>query len=332
MQSADDLSEVVIEQWRRRIRISTAANYHYEMGSAIARSGNLDDAIEQMRKATHLAPDHLAAAFKLESLLVSRGLPVTDTERLDPDQRLRGFVQHMARSLEDGRYADLSAAAISDSGLQGPIVECLRALAAFLAKGEAVPRLPVPVTDVMVEILRPTHRLVLTVAQKCLSVVEPAAIDYFQLYSALEPDDPAGVQGLANALLMARHHDELRRLIGTLPNTGAQPIRQRAMLWIGLDEGEKALAELDGLQEEKSHGVSLALRACALMLLGRYDEALVWLQQAEEALPNFPWTIVTRGWFETGGVHPVRLDAAVPGILTVLARLPDRVATLLNAR
>lgn len=334
MQSADGLSEVVIDQWRQRIRISTLANYHYEMGLALARTGDRENAIGQMRKAAGLMPDHAVARFELEALLLSTGQAPSDTEQLDPELRFRGFVEHIARALADGRFTDaekdLSTA--PDPGKNGAVIGWLRALTLFMARGEAQDKPDGPITDAVAALLRPVGDFVTAAAQKCQGTLDPAAVDYFRLYLALEPDNPAALQGLTTALLAAGHHAELRDHIGTLPITDAQSLRHRATLWIGLDEAGKALTDLDSLREETPHGMSLVMRACALLLLGRREEAHPLIRRAEELLPGRAWTVATRAWYETGGTRSVPVDAGVPGIQTVLARLPTRISALLDPR
>ncbi len=331
MQSAGDLSEVVIDQWRQRIRISTFANYHYEMGLALARAGHKVHAIGQMRKAAALMYDHAAARFELESLLLSTGQNPTATERLDPELRFKGFVEHVARALADGRLddaeKDLSTA--PDPGENGAVVSWLRVLT-LTAKGKACDKPDEPLTDAMVPLLRPVGNFLLTTAQKYQSNADPAALNFLRLYMMLDPDNPVAMQGLTTALLMTGHHDELRDYIGKLPVTDTQSFRHRALLWIGLEEAEAALAELDRMQEETPHCMSLVLRACALLLLDRREEAEPLIRRAEELGTNPTWITVARAWYETGGQQPVRVDAGAQGIGFILARLPARISALLE--
>lgn len=331
MQSAGDLSEVVIDQWRQRIRISTFANYHYEMGLALARADDKVHAIGHMREAAGLMSDHAGARFELEALLLSTGQNPAGTERLDPELRFKGFVEHVARALADGRLddaeKDLSTA--PDPGKNGAVVSWLRVLT-LTAKGEACDTPDEPLTDAMVSLLRPMGNFLLAIAQKYQVALNPAALDCFRLCMALEPDNPVAMQGLTTALLVNGHHDELRDYIGKLPITDAQSFRHRGLMWIGLDEAEKALAELDLMQEETPHCISLILRACALLLLDRREGAEPLIRRAEELGTNPTWIIVARAWYESGGSRPARMNVGGPGVRFVLARLPARISALLD--
>jgi hypothetical protein len=124
LQSAENLPEVVIDQWRQRIRTSTLANYHFEMGLALTRSDGRVAAIEHMRKAASLAPDNAAVCFELETLLRTTGQAQGGARGLDPELYFKGFVEHVARALMEGRLADAEQAlsAVSYPGENGAIV------------------------------------------------------------------------------------------------------------------------------------------------------------------------------------------------------------------
>lgn len=333
MQSAGDLSEVVIDQWRQRIRSSTFANYHYEMGLALLRSDDKVGAIERMRKATSLMPEHAAACFELELLLLSTGQILTNTDKIDPELRFRGFVEHVARALTEGRFADAEKdlATASYPEKHDAIIKWLLFIT-LMGKGEAGDKPDTPITDTMASLMQPMGPFLLATGIKLQVAMDPVALDYFRLCMALEPENPLYMQWLTTALLVNKHHDELRDYIGKLPITDVQLLRHRALLWVGLDEAERALTELDLMQEETPHCISLVLRACALLLMGRRDEAEPLIRQAEELGTNPTWIIVARAWYETGGTRPVRLDAGVQGMRYVMARLPARLSALLEVQ
>lgn len=331
MQSAGDLSEVVIDQWRQRIRSSTFANYHYEMGLALSRSDDKVGAIERMRKATSLMPEHAAACFELERLLLSTGQALANTDKIDPELRFRGFIEHVARALTEGRFADAEKdlATASHPEKYDAIIKWLLFIT-LMGKGEAGDKPDTPITDTMALLMRPVGPLLLATGIKLQVAMDPAALDFLRLCLVLEPDNPSYMQWVTTALLVNKHHDELRDHIGRLPRTDVQLLRHRALLWIGLDEAEEALTELDLMQEETPHCMSLVLRACTLLLMGRRDEAEPLIRQAEELGTNPIWIIVARAWYETGGTRSVRLDAGAGGMRFVLARLPARISALLD--
>ncbi|WP_448207919.1 tetratricopeptide repeat protein [Azospirillum sp. sgz302134] len=63
------LDPQVVETWRWRIRMETEANYHCEMGTGIAREGNLPAAAEAFRRALRIKPDYPEASWQLVEVL-----------------------------------------------------------------------------------------------------------------------------------------------------------------------------------------------------------------------------------------------------------------------
>jgi len=68
-QASNSLDPQIIEAWRRRIRTDTEANYHCEMGRAIAAEGNLQAAVEAFRRALKIKPDYPEASWQLVGVL-----------------------------------------------------------------------------------------------------------------------------------------------------------------------------------------------------------------------------------------------------------------------
>lgn len=335
--SDDPPSSQVIDQWRERIRRSTVANYHYHMGLALADNGATAAAIDNFRKALELTPDHLGARYDLEQLLSAQGHPPAPADQLDPGQRLRGLIQHLASLLEAGKMArarqvlaETPVTASDDKALAWA-----RALIDLLCDGARQSRPhPAPaLTPREVDILHPLRGAFRQAGQLCLHWANPDSIDYLDVYCALVPDDDTVQTSRATALIVGKRLEEARALLGSLPNEGVPAaIRQRAGLYISLDDGTAALAELARLTEAPVHGMTAALSAAALLLLDRAEEAASRLRDAEQALPGNPWVQVVRAWFErqTGRPVTVTLDADAFGVRNVLARLPARITAILG--
>ncbi len=332
--SDDPLSSQVIDQWRQRIRLTTAANYHYHMGLALADSGATEAAIANFRKSVELTPDHLGARYDLEQLLSAQGQP--PAERLDPAQWLRGLIQHLASLLEAGKAtrARQVLADISGPASDEKVLAWARVLIDLLCDGarQSRPHPAAPLDRQQLEILYPLRGAFRQAGQLCLQWANPDGIDYFDLYCALEPEDQTVLINRALALVVARRLDEVRSLLGTLPRDGAVATRQCAILNISLDDGAAALAELGRLTEDPVHGMTAALHTAALLLLGRAEEAARHLQYAEQALPGNPWVQVVRAWYDRQAGQPpaARLDGNAVGIRGVLSRLPTRIAASLG--
>lgn len=64
-----------VEGWRRRIRETTFASYHYEMGVAIEREGSAGAAADSYRRALLISPELGEASFRLARLLDGVGRP-----------------------------------------------------------------------------------------------------------------------------------------------------------------------------------------------------------------------------------------------------------------
>lgn len=334
--SGDPLSSQVIDQWRHRIRLSTAANYHYQMGLALAGSGDMAAAINNFRKAIELTPDHLGARYDLEQVLSATGQPLAPAERLDPAQGLRGLIQHVAALLEAGKVERARQALDEMKGMDGadPALAWTRAIVSLLtggAEGSARPSLPQEPS--VLDRLQPLRGAAMEAAQKCLQAGNPAAIDFYDLYCALVPDDVSALNGRAMGLLMARRLDELRRLFDTLPSDGDAAIIQRAVLRLCMEEGEAALAELDRLTASPPHPMAPVISAGVLLLLGRTADAAEQLQAGERAMPGNPWLQVFQAWWERQAGQPrtVKLDVNAQGIRSVLSRLPPRLSDGLRA-
>lgn len=69
------MSGAVVEEWRRRIRSDTFGRYHYEMGVAIAREGNLAAAVEAFERSIGMLPDFVEAHARLELALIALNQP-----------------------------------------------------------------------------------------------------------------------------------------------------------------------------------------------------------------------------------------------------------------
>lgn len=68
-------SAEAVQEWRRRIRVETFANYHYQMGIAIERHGDRAAAIAAFERALETHPDLAAASYRLKAAFEAGGLP-----------------------------------------------------------------------------------------------------------------------------------------------------------------------------------------------------------------------------------------------------------------
>jgi len=85
------LDEGAVAAWRERIRVTTFANYHFEMGRALERTGEREAAEAAYRRALDIMPEHGGAAALLTGLLsvagdLDRAAAVDSVARqIDPD-------------------------------------------------------------------------------------------------------------------------------------------------------------------------------------------------------------------------------------------------------
>ncbi|WP_174438685.1 tetratricopeptide repeat protein [Azospirillum formosense] len=90
--------------WRERIRSSTFANYHHEMGMALARCGEKDAAVAAFQRALGIDPAHFGSGIMLAELLRGRGQAaaaeavVNGLRAIDGDAEALGFLE-IAESL-----------------------------------------------------------------------------------------------------------------------------------------------------------------------------------------------------------------------------------------
>lgn len=73
MASQQTLSNANIEAWRKRIRDTTFANYHFQMGCALQRDGESAAAAAAYSRALAAQPDHACAALLLVRLMIAVG-------------------------------------------------------------------------------------------------------------------------------------------------------------------------------------------------------------------------------------------------------------------
>lgn len=73
MPDATEAGHIDFEAWRIRIRQTTFANYHYQMGVALARTGEADAAIAAMQRAVDTDATLVEARMRLKECLLQAG-------------------------------------------------------------------------------------------------------------------------------------------------------------------------------------------------------------------------------------------------------------------
>ncbi|CAO3363309.1 hypothetical protein [Azospirillum melinis] len=107
IQQAQSVSDV--EAWRINIRVQTFANYHYQMGLALERTGDLPSAHASYRAALTVDPRHAAAAMRLIAALDRSGQQAEAAElharslALNPAYEVEGTLMQVLDLLNAGK-------------------------------------------------------------------------------------------------------------------------------------------------------------------------------------------------------------------------------------
>ena len=79
------VDSISIDRWRQAIRSETFAHYQYQMGIALARTGQAEAAIASFKRALEQRPDHAGARLRLIGLLESISGGATQAQMLRAD-------------------------------------------------------------------------------------------------------------------------------------------------------------------------------------------------------------------------------------------------------
>lgn len=299
------LSSERIEEWRQRIRSTTFANYHYEMGVALLRSGEADQAAAAFRRALETQADLHAAAFELEELLTRRGRmdearTVSDVaRRAEPDYRVIGACRRIAALLDEERFDETGNALdrLAETERSHPALQLARAIlllhtnrtaeAGILLDG--LPTTPVPHADAFVKALGAVAHVL---SQRSQGADAARILD---VLLALTPDDEQGRLHRARLAQAQGDHDRVLALMEPLELFSSPIIahQYRFLALLGLDrvaEAHQALGAAEGLAP--GHGVLLAFRALAELAEGHIAEAEAAATAARKALSDNDWVQV----------------------------------------
>lgn len=296
------LSSERIEEWRLRIRSTTFANYHYEMGVALLRSDEVDHAAAAFRRALDTQADLHAAAFELEELLTKRGRTdeartVRETaRRAEPDYRIIGTCRRIAALLDKERFDETEGALDRLAEAEGthPPLQLARAIlllhanriteAGVLLNG--LPTTPVPHADVFANALGAVARVLSQRSQ------DAEAARILDILLALAPDDEQGRLHRARLAQAQGDHDRVLTLMEPLELFSSPIIahQYRFLALLGLDrvaEARQALGAAERLAP--GHGVLLAFCALAELAEDRIAEADAAATAARQALDGTVW-------------------------------------------
>lgn len=261
-----------IDAWRRNIREFTFGEYHYQMGVAIEREGDVPAAIDAYGRALEIRPGHHAAFWRLEQALRRTG---RDAEAEAVRQRALAVdphhpaCAHLAIGVEAYERDDLTAAAA--------------ALEAALAKRPGWPP---------------------ALAQAGLTAL--AAGDGAAARRFLEPVDPTTLDDEMVAQFI--HLGKRRQAAGDVAG-GVLALERAALARPGDADAQLYLAialKVAGRLAESVEHYALAAAArpgaeelghlaMTLQALGRLDEALERYRQAIDADPRRGWIHANMG-------------------------------------
>jgi tetratricopeptide (TPR) repeat protein len=299
------LSSEQIEAWRHRIRSTTFANHHYEMGVALLRSGEPDHAAAAFRRALDTQADLHAAAFELEELLTKLGRTyeartVSDAaRRAEPDYRVIGACRRIATLLDEERFDEAGSAlnALTGADRTHPALTLAQAILLLHANQtieaggllEGLLTTPVPHADVFVNALGAVARVLSQRAQ------DADAVRVLDILLALTPDDEQGRLHRARLAQAQGDHDRVLALMEPLELFSspiiAHQYRFLALLGLGrVGEAHQALGAAERLAP--GHGVLLAFRALAELAQGHVAEAEAAAMAARKALDGTVWVQV----------------------------------------
>lgn len=321
------LTSEQIEAWRHRIRSTTFANHHYEMGVALLRSGETDHAAAAFCRALDTQADLHAAAFELEELLTKLGRTdeartVSDAaRRVEPDYRVIGACRRIATLLDEERFEEAGSAL---NGLTGadrthPALMLAQAIlllhadqvveAGGLLEGLSTNR--VPHADVFVKALGAVARILNQRAQ------DTDAARILDILLALAPDDEQGRLHRARLAQAQGDHDRVLDLMEPLELFSspiiAHQYRFLALLGLGrVGEAHQALGAAECLAS--GHGVLLAFRALAELAQGHVAEAEAAATAARKAMDGNMWVQVASALVDLAQGRIAEADKQIAGV------------------
>lgn len=309
-------TEGLIVQWRQRIRQTTFANYHFEMGFALWRTGSLDVAVAALERALEIQPDLAKVAPLLARIEEAQGHGAAAQRRkdvvLNRDPLLwnRGCVALALCHARDGafdqaeRWLEQARTVMPDDTLLLACSGLLQARQnAWLPACASLDRVTA-LADVETDEL----------ASELIDSLELMARHRFQDWSPPQPDKT--VFALAAARAVLRLDSRMTALRGLII---------RCLLRLGrYADVMQEFAELP--TEQAAENGNRMLAGIALFSLGRYEEATTAFEACSAFNPNEARPIAYLGLIAlaTGenGRALAQLDAArlrVPGDAFVLS-------------
>ena len=267
-----------IEQWRTRIRNTTFANYHLEMGWAMVEREEAKAGEAALLRALELAPDSAEAAFELVEALKrwGRDEEARHVERqavaFDPDYRIAGHLRRLDNALLHLDFPRLKASAAAALKEVPDLADAVLAFAiADLKAGDfagARERLDGLKTS---DLRNPDlfRSLTVSLAYEHLSALRTSlAAPLFRLACTLDPENSDARSNYATTQLYQRDFAGLLETVVDLEKTYRYPpsvFILRALALIGLRREEEAIAAVQPA-------------AAAMPGIARITEALAWLQ------------------------------------------------------
>lgn len=302
-----------IEAWRQRIRSSTFANYHYEMGKAFAGTGEIAHAVAAFDRTVAIDPTHAAAHTRMVEELTRAGR--SEEARLAHERALQAMAGYQAEGLARLGWEIIEAqtadAAVLDEALrrfeqalalpdaprhaQHGRVLTLMALRRY---EEGLPLLPVPATDAPAtnaEIAAHYH----TAADHAWSKARRRDVAR-QLYTEALRLDPQRFESLyRNGLLSFIDEDlpaaeSLLKKAVSLADMPAKVLVHTGMVQLAAGSLAQARASFAEAVTEPSHrAIAQAFIAYVDQLTGNIDSAMAGYDAALASLkaskPAWPW-------------------------------------------